>query len=199
MNEFQNVDRVLSDSLQEGWRLFSSNLTLFVLASLVYVVLGVLSLGILIGPLTIGMIHIVRRCQKGKEVQLQDLFSGFSLFVPSALATLVLAILVSIGFVLLVLPGLLLLTGWLFTFHVMERDENGPLEAMASSWRLFKEHAVLVGVTCLLVVVATSVGSAVFFGAVITTPLSIIFLTVVFDELTGAAPQKSAQPDGLAR
>ena len=60
------------------------------------------------------MLNVVR-AKEGATPELGDLFSGFPFFLPVILASIVTGICVFFGFLLLIVPGVILSLGWMFT------------------------------------------------------------------------------------
>lgn len=184
MDHVEHSDDALAQSLTEGWKLFSTHLSLFLLAGLVHLVLSVVTLGLLVGPLTLGLIRMVERRRAGEHVEVNDIFSGFSQFVPSLFLTVLLAVFLALGFALLFVPGFVLLCGWMFAFHVMLRDQCGALEAMSRSWELFRSQTSLVLVSCVLLLICNSLGGSVVLGTILSVPFSLICLTLLFERIS---------------
>src|ERR687897_320399 len=65
----------------------------------------------------------------------------FSIYGQHALALLGSAIVVSIGFILLIIPGLILITIWSVGAPAIVAEGAGPIEAFGRSWRLVRGDA----------------------------------------------------------
>lgn len=68
--------------MKDGLDLFKENMGLLIGASLVASLLSVFTLLIISGPMTVGILLVVRQCLKDKQnkPQIGDLFKGFSSF-----------------------------------------------------------------------------------------------------------------------
>ena len=113
------------------------------------------------------------------------------LFLPLLGFGLVVLLAVAIGFMLLVVPGVLVLLavafGCAYMLPLMTDKGLGLLDAIKASWAMattgeVMDHAVVV----ILYLGLTAVGSSVFIGFLFTQPLATIFLMSVYHERTGA-------------
>lgn len=111
-------------------------LVIWVAASCTYV--GEL---ILTGPLTFGYILFLSCLVDTKTSKLDLLFSGFNRFVETLIAGLLMSIVVAIGMVLLIVPGIILALGLSMTFFIMADDANiSGLDALKQSWNMMNGH-----------------------------------------------------------
>lgn len=96
---------------------------------------------------------------------------------------------VLIGLVLLLVPGIMLALGWMFSSYLIIDKGRGPFEAMKESWAMTKGHkwelALLIatilglnilGLLCLVV------------GLLVTVPVSMLAVVHAYRKLSGAAP-----------
>jgi MFS family permease len=157
-------------------------------------------------------VEAVRDIQDGRrDLNLGQLFgSAFQVVGPVIVVGLLLGLGVAVGFVLLLVPGLILLTIWSVAIPVTVLERPGILDAFGRSrqlvkgngWNVFGVLLVLFLIqfvaTLVLVGIFVGIGSFVgaFIGSLIATvlfaPLSAIAATVLYLELLrireGAAP-----------
>jgi uncharacterized membrane protein len=94
------------------------------------------------GPLTLGLniyfIHVVRSQNGG----LEDLFDGFKKYAQSTVAFILIMIVCAIGFVLLIIPGIMLVCGLSQTFFIIADDTNkiSGVDAMKKSWDMMEGY-----------------------------------------------------------
>ena len=98
----------LGACLSGGWRLFKRHPVNHVVAWLLVGVVGSISAGLLIGPMLVGYMRMMAKEDRGESTQLGDLFRGFDDFVPAFVAGLISSLVLWVGFMLCVLPGLLI-------------------------------------------------------------------------------------------
>lgn len=74
-----------------GWNLFSANMSVLIVAALIGLILSVVSCGVLSGPMTAGLVLMVKRLKDNEAVKPQagDIFKGFDYFVQSILFFLI--------------------------------------------------------------------------------------------------------------
>jgi uncharacterized membrane protein len=174
------------------WELFAEKPIEHVLVSLIVVVLGTVTLGLLLGPLYVGQIRMIEKQQRGDSISVQDAFGGFDSFAPSVLVTLCLFVCASIGMLLLVVPGLVVMAAGAFAYYFIARDSASASEALASSWNLLKTQTVSVLLVLLLVIVVNAIAATVVLAALLAGPLSAIFCTLAFQDMTQGAPQSES-------
>jgi hypothetical protein len=144
----------------------------------------------------------------GNPVSLKDAWNRTSgRVVALVLASLLVGIIVSLGFVLLVIPGIILAFFLMFTFVALMLNESNPLQAVGRSFQVVKQNfasvfvffLVLIALGFLVAVVNMVIGLipvlgsilAVILGSVYATFVS-VFVVAVFNELTthdGEAPE----------
>jgi hypothetical protein len=155
--------------LKQGWRLFVKDLGPLIIGALIAGVLSILTLGILIGPLTAGLYGmVVKRVRDGQRPEVGDVFGQMNRFWSFFAAALVLGILVGLASVT-VIGGIVLATIWLYVFPLMVDRGIGLGEAMGTSYRMVKEagfweHVALV-IVCLVI---SSLANGVL--AIVATP-----------------------------
>ncbi len=110
--------------LREGWELFKQNPGGFIGFAVVFLLAqgmlgylprigGLISLA-LTGPIYGGFFIVCAKLMQRRAPVFQDFFTGFQFFVPLLLLSLVSAILIILGFILLILPGIFLMVCYLF-------------------------------------------------------------------------------------
>ena len=114
---------------------FSRNVALLVVAALVFQLLSFMTLLVLCGPLCGGAALLSLRglLRPDRRVDLGDLFATMNRFLPMVGLFFLVLVASLLGFVALVVPGLLLMTFWLFPFYLMVDKNLGALDALAAS------------------------------------------------------------------
>lgn len=115
--------------LREGWELFKQYPGAFIGFALVFFLIqGVLGslpkVGWLItlvssAPLHVGFYIVCAKLLQRQTPVFQDFFTGFQFFLPLLLLTVVSSILIILGLVLLVLPGIFLMVCYLFASMIV--------------------------------------------------------------------------------
>lgn len=125
----------------------ANNWTNGLLGTLIYIVIMAAASStyvgeyILSGPLTFGYVLFIACLVDTKVVNLNLLFKGFDRFVETLVAGLLVSLAVSVGTVLLIVPGIILGCGFGMTFFIMADDANiSGLDAMKLSWNMMNGH-----------------------------------------------------------
>jgi hypothetical protein len=94
------------ECLKAGWRLIADDYWLFLGITLVAVLIGsVVPLGILLGPMMVGLHLCLLRKARGQRVTFEMLFKGFDQFVQSLIATMIMIV----PMIVLIVPAYVLL------------------------------------------------------------------------------------------
>lgn len=180
-----SVEDLVKRSVTEAWTLFTSDALLFLLAPIVVVLLSAISFGILSGPLTVGLIQLVRKRRRGQPGAVGDVFGGFASFGASFVAMILLAIAFAIGTALLIVPGLLVLLFGAWTFHAMTYRGLSAFAAIEASVALVRANPLPTLVLLIVSAVLCAAGSAVVLGALLTGPFAILMVTIGYELLSG--------------
>ena len=96
--------------------------------------LGTLALG---GAFSFGMSRTMVLIYRGHTPQIETYFDGFKHYLPTLIAFLLVSVIVLVGCVLLIIPGIIAAIGLSQTFYVLQdRPELGAEGALRESWRL---------------------------------------------------------------
>lgn len=94
---------------------------------------------LLTGPLELGFSYFVLTVVAGSTPELKDLFKGFTFFLNAFLAYLIQGILIIVGIILFIVPGIVIGLGLSMTFFIMaEKPEQSFTDALQESWELTK-------------------------------------------------------------
>lgn len=197
MNEsIQGISKETVDVVslcKRSWALFSQKALEHLVASLIVMVLGAVSLGVLLGPLSVGQIRMVDKQRRGEVIVIQDVFSGFSSFGAALIASLIFFVCVAIGSALLLLPGLFLIAAWGFSWFFIALHDASATDALARSWNLLKTQTTSVLVVLVILGAVNALASSVVLAILLSAPLTAIFATLAFVDMTaGSAPPPNA-------
>lgn len=177
----------LNKIFKYAWEIFVKDIVVLLVGGLIAGILSFITLGILGGPLYGGIVRmIIRRIRENKSAEIGDIFSAMNQFGVLFLTTLVLGILIFLGFALCIVPGILLATIWMYVlvFIVDKRLSMG--EAMSKS----KELVTRVGfgmhlVVLLILGVIAGVLSVTYIGGLVVSPFFIVVVCVMYFMFTG--------------
>jgi hypothetical protein len=163
------------------------------------------------------VVKLVQDVRDGRrDLSVGDLFSSAS---PAILSLIAFGILfgigVGIGLILLIVPGLILLTLWCVGAPAIVVEGVGPIEAFGRSWNLVRHDGwsvfgalvvvllIVIAIGVVLGVIATPISDgatvvASIISAVITAPIFSLAVSVMFFDLGGgrgaAAPAAATEP-----
>ena len=140
------------DILSRSWDALSSKwllaIGLVLLHGILNSVIGSVGFGLgtlaLSGALSFGLSRTMVLIYRGHTPQFETYFDGFKHFLPTLVAFLLVSVIVFVGFVLLIVPGIIAAIGLSQTFYVLQdRPELGAEGAIRESWRLtWTNHSV---------------------------------------------------------
>ena len=114
------------------------------------------------------------------------------------LASLLLGITIAIGFLLLIVPGIIFTLMFLFTTFIVIDREFGPIEAMKESHRITRGHKLpLLGFLLLLMLINLGGLLAFVVGLLVTIPVSSLAVTHAYRVLGGRAAPDAAMPTSV--
>lgn len=174
----------IGQALQAGWQAFAREAVPLVVGTIIYVLVVALSLGLLAGPMTLGLVDMAMRAVRGERLEIGDIFSGFNRFGPSFLLTLLLFAGVAIGTILCVLPGLFLGIAWTWSFFYMAAGDSDPVSCLKRSYNLTLENLGAVIVFLLVGYILQYAGSLVAIGSLVTMPLGYAMMAAGFESAT---------------
>ncbi|HEY2930107.1 MAG TPA: hypothetical protein VGK99_00045 [Acidobacteriota bacterium] len=176
----------ISRWIGDGWNLLLKDIGTFALIGLFSFVF--LHFPFLAGPIWTAMAYAAVQFLERGRVTLNDYFHGYRYFLPAFLASVVIAIFATIGLIFLIIPGLVILAMYQFTFIFICQNEQDFWEAMRSSRRVVSQDSF--GFTMfMLVLVLINVLGALFFyvGLVFTLPLTANALVIAHREIQGSS------------
>lgn len=197
MDDATTLEQFFTELARDTWLLFRRHALTFVLGSVLTSLLGALSLGVLLGPLLVGMFTLVQRAHRGEEIRVGQLFERFDSLVPSGFALLLVLMAAGLGCLLFVLPGVLVLLFASYVLQVIAYERLQALAALKRSATVVRAHFLLT----LLLVAALSVlqglGGSLLFGLLLSTPLSMIASALAYERLAPSVPLPPALPLGV--
>lgn len=186
-----------TDWLRRGFELFINHAVLLLMCGLVAGLISTVSLGLLTGPMLAGLAWIILQLMNRQLAvpALNDLFRGFQQFKETLPVTLFFYALGIAGYILLALPvvGQLLYTvlvgvggclGVLSVFHLVSakvepmKSYRAWVSIFAMNWGPLLGFFILVSIIQALGIVA------LFFGLVVTIPLSLCILAAAYEDIT---------------
>ncbi|WP_419174648.1 hypothetical protein [Desulfosediminicola sp.] len=147
-------------------------------------VIGQLGSGVVSTILTAGLIYMgVKRLKEG-DIRWQDLFSGFEVAGKVIVTWLLSLILLFIGYLLLVLPGIYLTVGYALALPLVVDKKLSPWQALETSrkaihkvWWKFFALMLLLGLISFLAAIPLGI------GLIWVAPMSVVLFGVVYQTI----------------
>lgn len=174
--------------IETAWNLTLGNVVSLILMTLVMVGVSAVTLGIL-APVTMAgyMQSLLQLIRNGREPRVQDLFSHMNLFLPLLGFGIAVFVVSAIGFMLLFLPGFIVIAAITFCCIYMMplmTDKNlGIVDAVKQSYAMGRHGELVDHVVVVIIFMAiTMIGGTVFIGVLFTQPLATLFLLSTYEE-----------------
>jgi uncharacterized membrane protein len=145
--------------------------------------LGFLGLvyGVLVsGPVDYGVAFAYLKASRGDKLEIKDMFEAFKNYWNAVLASLLVFVIVVIGLILLIVPGIIFACKLVFTPYLVVDRKMEVIEAIKESWRMTGGHAWKVFLIGLLAIPIGIAGLICFGVGVI---ISIMWITLAFASL----------------
>ena len=151
--------------------------------NLIVPVLGMFAVvyGILVeGPVAFGVSFAYLKAARGDKLVITDMFKAFRNYLNAVLASLLVGIIIVMGLILLIVPGIIFACKLAFTPYLVVDRKMEVVEAIKTSWRMTDGHAWEVfGIG--LLAIPIGIAGLLLFGVGII--LSIMWVSLAFASL----------------
>lgn len=204
-----STDGLVGTSLSDAWAAFKANTGLFIGMGVTFFLIIAIANGLMGNLLasdpttlqimtnlwsliqnvfTAGILFVALKVLRGEQTSFSEMFSGFSLFLPIVLSGFVSIIGIVIGFMLLIVPGVILALG-LSQYLLLIMDKQLPgIESLKASWHLmsgYKGSFFLLGLALIGINILGILALGI--GLLVTIPLSMVAVTAFYNRITGGA------------
>jgi uncharacterized membrane protein len=130
----------------------------------------------------------------GETIHWKMIFKGFSCAGKIVVTTILQFILISIGFLLLILPGIYLIVGYTMTIPLIIAKGVSPWQAMEMSRKaVHKIWWKVMGIYCIMVLIFMVSFIPLGIGLIWTWPMFIILVGVIYQHLFGEEKEKRSR------
>jgi uncharacterized membrane protein len=151
---------------------------------------------LVLGPLMIGFYLVIADIMAGREFNPARVFHGFRWFIPALLANSLITFFTMAGFMLLLIPGLVV-GGWYILTYMFMADRGLDFwPAMEASRKVAFQD--MVGMTIFYICLGAINGIGLVclvVGLFVTVPLTTIATFIAYDRLVGCATLLNSAPD----
>lgn len=174
--------------LQRGFNLFRKSPGVFI----IYSFIGVIALanpvsGLLLGgPIITGYYIVSNLLSRDRIVSLSDFFKSFDKFVPLLILNLLVVVVIFLGLMILIIPGIYFAVSYLFAHFFVWFYGVNPLEAIRLSRKTVSGNFGQIFLLCLVLTGINLLGVlALGIGVLLTVPFSYCVLYATFEDIIG--------------
>ena len=165
----------IGSCLSSSFEIFKKNPLTYVLAWLILAIVNAATFGILIGPLIVGYFRMVKIDAAGGKASISDLFKGFDSLSPGLVAGIVSLVVIGVGSMLCVLPGLVAAPLLPLSLYLVAEGEEDGINAIKRAWHAMSAHIVEAVVYMLILSIIAFAGVLMCcVGLFVTVPISFI-------------------------
>ena len=138
------------------------------------------------GPLNAGFLIVAFKVLRNRETTFGDFFRGFNNYLPLFLVSLVSGVLIGLGFVLLIIPGIYLAVAYTFALPLVLDKKMNFWDAMEFSRKLIsKNWFSFFGFVLVLVLINFAGALLLGLGLLVTIPLSVGAIAAAYADIVG--------------
>lgn len=178
----------IENLLQVGFNLFRKYPGIFIIYSLIAAVaLSNPISGLLLGgPVIAGYYIVAHRLWNNRQAEIPDFFTSFDRFVPLLILNLLISLVISLGFILLIIPGIYFAVSYIFAHFFVWFYQVNPSEAIRLSRLTVSGNFGQILMLCLVLAGINLLGAlALGVGLLITMPFSHCVIYAAFDDIIG--------------
>jgi uncharacterized membrane protein len=178
----------IENVLQVGFNLLRKSPGIFIIYSAVslLVLSNPLSGLLLAGPIITGYYIVARQLRSNRPVELSDFFAGFDRYVPLLILHLLMMLIITLGLIMLVLPGIYFAVSYIFAHFFVWFYDVDPAEALRMSRKTTGGNFGQILLLCLVLTGINLLGALAFgVGLLLTIPFSYCVIYATFDDIIG--------------
>jgi hypothetical protein len=175
----------------QAWDVYKVNILMFLVSAVIFQVISLFTLLILSGPLFGGYCLMTLNAMRSedKKIELNDMFKMFSRFGLLIGLFFLQGIAIFAGLLLLIIPGILLMTMWLYSYFMLVDKNKGVIDSLKASWNMVKEKGLWINLSLAIIyIVLTGLsGQIPFIGWLLNlfmVPFGILLLTSAYLQQT---------------
>ncbi len=121
-------------------------------------ILGLIYTILVTGPIEYGLSFVYLKAARNDEPEIRDMFKAFSNYRNAVLAHLLVVTIVTIGFFLFIIPGIIFACKFAFTPYLIVDRRMAAIEAVKESWRMTRGYTWTVFLIGLLTIPISIIG-----------------------------------------
>jgi len=141
-------------------------------------------------PMEYGASFVFLKAARGDRLEVKDMFDVFKNYGNAILAHLLSGLIIGIGFVLLIVPGIVFACKLAFVPYLIVDRKMDAIEAVKTSWRMTTGHAFTIFLIGFIAIFVAIVGLICFGVGII---VSIIWIKLAFASLYHSVSQSKGK------
>jgi len=138
------------------------------------------------GPISAGYYLVIHRIFQKQPLSFENFFEGFKIFLPVLMVSIVVNLITTIGFVLLIIPGLAFALLFLFSMPLVVFGNLDYFSAMEVSRKIVMRNFGEFVILGLVITLINIIGLLMFaVGVVVTIPLSYAIIYLAYKDIIG--------------
>jgi hypothetical protein len=143
----------------------------------------------------VGIVRLALQAARGEDPQFGVVFSGLDRVLPMLGLNLVMGLGIVVGFILLVVPGVILSVAWSMAGYYMVDQNLGPIDALKASWEGTKGARAALALVFLAGMGILLVGMACCcIGMIAAIPLTTVLYAMTYLKLRGPTGPQMLNP-----
>lgn len=144
--------------------------------------------GIISTPLFLGYGVAAEKVLQGEKLSISDFFKAFDRFVELLIGVIVMGILIAIGFILLVIPGIFLMIALILTPYLIYFEGQGFWESITASRKVVQKKWLQVFIFIILLGLINVLGAMLLgVGLFLTMPVTGIAMYLAYRDVFAPA------------
>jgi len=136
---------------------------------------------------SIGLIKIALKIYEKKKNDFLDIINSYEQFLDYLIASIIYGIILFVGFILLIVPGIIMMSRLMFYPYLIVNKNMGPIKALKKSWEITQDHTSQVFVFWLMSSLINIIGMLVFgIGLFVSIPVTLMAQAYVYKQLMGS-------------
>ena len=146
------------------------------------------------GPIEFGVIYFMIRVVRGENAEVKDIFEPFNNYGNVLLAMILLAVIVVVGFIVLIIPGIIFCIRLYYAPYILVDKRTGAFEAIRESWLITRGHFWRIFLMALMAIPIVIGGLIALVVGIIPAALWInLAFAVLYTQLNPSVPQPAEE------
>ncbi|AEH61307.1 conserved hypothetical protein [Methanosalsum zhilinae DSM 4017] len=158
--------------LRNAWNVYKNNFITYILAAIITIFGSIII--ITIAPLFYGLTYMALKGVRGEVPEVRDVFEGFNHFIRSWIYMIIAGIMLIVGYMLLIIPGIILSILLLYSLPLLVIRGYSAIDAIKESIALARANFIDT-----LIIFAVLAVLNIFASYTVTEPFSIGMLLTI--------------------